>query len=55
LSYTLRGKSSTVFVKPADVAEVRQRIKRYGEFKRLCGELVAAYVEAIRQPGSNRR
>jgi len=55
LSYTLRGKSSTVFVKPAEVPEVRQRIKRYGEFKRLCGELVAAYVEAIRQHSSNRR
>lgn len=55
LSYTLQGKSSTVFVKPGDVAEVRRRIKRYGQFKRLCGELVAAYVEILRQQGIKAR
>ena len=55
LSYTLRGKSSTVFVKPQDVAEVRRRIRRYGEFKQLCGALVEAYVVGIRQIGSLRR
>lgn len=55
LSYTLRGKSSTVFVKREDVAEVRLRIKRYHEFRRLCGALVAAYVEEIRQQRITRR
>lgn len=55
LSYTLHGKSSTVFVKPKDVVEVRRRIKRYGEFKRLGGELVAAYIETLRQQGIKER
>ena len=54
LSYTLRGNSSTVFVRAADVAEVRRRIRRYGEFKQLCGALVAAYIEQMRQQGINR-
>ena len=51
LSYTLRGKSSSVFVKPADVAETRRRIRRYGQFKKLCGALVDAYVKEVRQHG----
>jgi hypothetical protein len=55
LSYTLRGKSSTVFVRAEDVAEVRRRIRRYGEFKQLCGVLVAAYIEEMRQQGIRRR
>lgn len=54
LSYTLRGKSSTVFVRAEDVVEARQRIRRYGEFKQLCGALVAAYIEEMRQQGINR-
>lgn len=55
LSYTLRGKSSTVFVRAEDVAEARQRIRRYGEFKQLCGALVAAYIEEMRQKGINKK
>jgi hypothetical protein len=55
LSDTLQGKSSTVFVKPRDVAEVRRRIKRYGQFQRLCGELVAAYIESLRPRGIHAR
>jgi len=55
LSYTLRGKSSTVFVKTEDVPEVRRRIRRYREFKQLCAALVAAYVQEMRQNGIERR
>ena len=55
LSYTLQGRSSTVFVKRQDVAEVRRCIRRYAQFKRLCGELVAVYVQNLRQRGRNRR
>ena len=55
LSYTLQGRSSTVFVKPQDVAEVRRCIRRYAQFKRHCGELVLAYVQSIRQRGRDRR
>lgn len=55
LSYTLHGKSSTVFVKTGDVAEVRRRIRRYREFKQLCAALVAAYIEELRQQGIHGR
>ena len=55
LSYTLHGKSSTVFVRAEEVAGVRQRIRRYGEFKQLCAALVAAYIQEIRQQGIHRR
>jgi len=55
LSYTLQGRSSTMFVKPQDVAEVRLCIRRYAQFKQLCGGLVAAYVQGIRQRGRNGR
>lgn len=55
LSYTLRGKSSTVFVKREDVAEVRRCIQRYRRFKRLCGALVEAYIESMRSQGMGRR
>ena len=55
LSYTLQGHSSTVFVKPEDVVEVRRCIKRYAQFKGLCGELVEAYVQSLRQRGRYRR
>jgi hypothetical protein len=51
LSYTLRGKSSTVFIRPADVPEARRRIQRYDQFKKLCGALVEAYVKEVRQHG----
>ena len=51
LSYTLKGKSSTVFVKKAALREVRLRIKRYKEFRELCDTLVEAYVVDFRKHG----
>jgi hypothetical protein len=51
LSYTLRGKSSSLFVKPANVPEARKRIRRYEQFKKLCGALVEAYILDVRQHG----
>ena len=51
LSYTLCGKSSSLFVKPANVAEARRRIQRYKQLKRLCGALVEAYIQDVRQHG----
>lgn len=55
LSYSLGGKSSSVFIKPDDVVEVRRRIKRYREFKELCAALVVANVEDYRQKKINGR
>ena len=51
LSYTLRGKSSTAFVKQAVLQEVRARMKRHKAFRALCDALVEAYVVAFRQHG----
>jgi hypothetical protein len=51
LSYTLQGKSSSLFVKPADVPEARRRILRYAQFKKLCGALTEAYIKEVRQHG----
>jgi hypothetical protein len=49
LSYTLKGKSSTVFVKKAVLKEVDARIKRHKEFRALCDALVEAYIAEFRQ------
>ena len=35
LSFTVAGKSSTMFIRKEDVAEAKRRIKRYAEFKKL--------------------
>lgn len=51
LSYTLKGKSSTVFVKKAALGEVRARIKRHKEFRKLCDALVEAYIVDFRKHG----
>jgi len=51
LSYTLNGKSSTVFVKKGALKEVSARIKRHKQFKELCNALVEAYVAEFRRYG----
>lgn len=51
LSFTVGGKSSTMFIKKEDLPEARRRLKRYGQFKTLCTELVLAYVALARKSG----
>lgn len=51
LSFTVGGKSSTMFIKKQDLPEARRRIKRYGQFKKLCNELVLAQVALARKDG----
>ena len=51
LSYTLKGKSSTVFVKKVALREVSARIQRHKEFRRLCDTLVEAYIVDFRKHG----
>jgi hypothetical protein len=51
LSFTVAGKSSSLFLKPGEVAEARRCLRRYHRFKRLCSELLAAYVREARQRG----
>lgn len=51
LSFTLKGKSSSFFVRKEDLAEARRRIARYKEFKELSMALIRAYVELAREEG----
>ena len=51
LSFTVSGKSSTMFIRKLDLVEARRRIKRYGQFKILCSELVHAHVALARKEG----
>ena len=54
LSFSVGGRSSSMFIKKEDVAEVRTRVKRYQEFKKLTMELVQAYVDLVRSEGLRR-
>ena len=54
LSFTVAGKSSTLFVRKADLAEARRRCRRYQEFKALSTELVRANIALTRKSGLSR-
>jgi len=54
LSFTVGGRSSTMFVKNEDLPEARRRLKRYQQFKALCRDLVHAYVALTRKTGFER-
>jgi hypothetical protein len=49
LSFTWRGKSSTRFVRPEDVAEMRQKVARYKHFRKLVNQWVDLEVERERE------
>jgi hypothetical protein len=51
LSFTLSGRSSTLFLRPEDVAVARQCVRRYRLFRQLSAKLAAAYVEQARRIG----
>lgn len=51
LSFTIDGKSSTMFVKKGNLRMVRLCIKRYQRFKALNSELVKAYIQVAREGG----
>ena len=55
LSFTVGGKSSTMFIKKEDLPEARRSIKRYKKFKTLNIELVHAHIASIRATGFKRR
>jgi len=54
LSFSVGGRSSSMFIRKEDVVEARKCVKRYGEFKKLTMELVQAYVDLIRSEGFGR-
>ena len=51
LSFTIAGKSSTMFLKKEDLPEARRRIKRYGQLKVITKDLLRAYVDLARKNG----
>jgi hypothetical protein len=55
LSFTVGGKSSTMFIKKEDLPEVHRRLKRYQQFKTLSTELVHAHIALTRRIGFDRR
>lgn len=54
LSFTVQGKSSSLFISKKDIAEVKRRVKRFRKFKRLSAELAQASVELVRNQGYTR-
>jgi hypothetical protein len=55
LSFTILGKSSTMFIKKDDLGEANKRIVAYGKFKKLSGELVLAWVNEAKEEGLHER
>jgi len=54
LSFSVGGRSSSLFISKEDISDARQRVQRYQEFKRLIMELVQANVDLIRKNGFRR-
>ena len=51
LSFTVNGRSSTRFIKLAELGEARRRIRRFQRFKRLNVRLIEAYIALARSQG----
>jgi hypothetical protein len=49
LSFSVKGRSSTLFIRPDEVAEARRRTKRYQRFKELVMALTQANVDLARK------
>jgi len=54
LSFSLSGRSSSLFIKQEDISEARKRVRNYQKFKKLTAELVQAHVDLIRSNGFRR-
>ncbi|MBC8485570.1 MAG: hypothetical protein H8D45_05975 [Bacteroidetes bacterium] len=54
LSFSLKDKSSSFFVKEKDLDEVRKCMEQYKQFKKLNIELTQAYIELARKKGIKR-
>lgn len=54
LSFSVGGRSSSMFIRKEDISEARKRVKNYQEFKKLTTELVQANVDLIRKNGFGR-
>jgi hypothetical protein len=49
LSFSVKGKSSSLFVRSEEVPEAQRRIRRYQRFKELVMALTQAYVDLARK------
>lgn len=54
LSFSVKGRSSTMFLKGEYVVEARRRVQRNKDFKELCFALTQAYVDLAREEGLRR-
>lgn len=54
LSFSIGGRSSSMFIKKEDFAEAGKRVRRHKEFKALMMELIHAYVQQVRENGFGR-
>ena len=53
LSYSIKGKSSSIFIKKENLKNARNRINNYKRFKELCVMLTKAYVGYFKVKGFN--
>jgi hypothetical protein len=51
LSFTVGGKSSSMFLHREDLVPARQAVARYRVLRQLCAKLAAAYVAEARRLG----
>lgn len=54
LSFSVGGRSSSIFIRKEDLSEARKRVRNYQEFKKLTTELIQANVDLIRKNGFGR-
>ena len=54
LSFSVGGRSSSMFIKKQDISEARKRVRSYQAFKKLTTELVQTHVDLIRSNGFRR-
>ncbi len=55
LSFSVGGRSSSMFVRKEDVSEARKRVNNYQELKKLITELIQVNVELVREKGFGSR
>lgn len=55
LSFTVDGKSSSMFVKKEDLKVVRECMKRYTQFRKLNTDLLQAYLDYARKGGLHQK
>lgn len=54
LSFSVGGRSSSLFIRKEDLSEARKRVRNFQEFKKLTTELIQANVALIRKNGFRR-